>query len=151
MGFVPPTNFPQPPSLPGIPPFPPIPSIPPIPTPPLDVDLNFGFGIPPLAIPKPTIPGLPSLPAIPIPPLPDSLGAGLGASVPATPLICNFAIPAFAAAISGKVKLPKIPFPPSIFLALGLPCDIGAALAISFGPGGGRPNQQQTEPFWSDP
>lgn len=111
----------------------------------------MGFAPPPDLPTPPDAPPLPQLPALPLPQVPPiptitialpPLGVSLGFSL-ALPGIafCGFAIPGFSLNLNFSLALvlPKFTFPPPLFFALALSCDLSRPFSVDFGVGGGRP------------
>ena len=53
-------------------------------------------------------------------------------------LFCGFGIPAFTFPISFSLQLPTLEFPPQLFFALSLSCDLSHPFSADYGVGGGR-------------
>ncbi len=83
----------------------------------------------------PPIDGPPPAPSPPSPPQPPNISVGIA---PTGPLLCGFGIPGFQLSISFKIPGLDFAFPPSLFFALALKCDISDPIDASFGYGGGR-------------
>jgi hypothetical protein len=52
--------------------------------------------------------------------------------------ICGFKIPGFEFSLNFRLQLPPLIFPPPLFFALALRCDLSNPIDVDFGPGGGR-------------
>lgn len=83
--------------------------------------------------------GFPPPPDAPSLAVQDALELQAGfATGPIGPSLCGFQIPGFSFQLGFRLPIPTFAFPPSIFFALALQCDLANPLSLQFGAGGGR-------------